>query len=101
MADYKSAYSTSLGDYCIVKSLKPNDLEIEVISVVQSALGDAGKAFGLARTEFDRIAERYDDVVDFREGIVSRVPTNHLVALVCPIAHERYQMRGTGIKIKK
>ena len=101
MADYKSAYSTSLGDYCKAKGIKEGShLEIRTILAIGGTSGLKSEgAYLNAIMEFNRLAESYDDVVDLREGIVTQKQTG-VFNLIFGLHDSVYHIRGTALKKK-
>ena len=101
MADYKNAYSTSLGDYCVVHDIKPSDLEIGVILAQGTEVQFIGRnrAFSEAVRKFDEVAAQYEAVVDLQETLVSLRSAGILMLLGG--LESSYVIRGTGITPKK
>lgn len=101
MADYKNAYSTSLGDYCAVHDIKPSDLEIGVILAQETSYEVFGSkdAYNEAVRKFDEVAAQYEAVVDLQETLVSQKQTG-FVSMMIGGHSLTYVIRGTGITHK-
>ncbi len=101
MADYKNAYSTSLGDYCAVHDIKPSDLEIGVIvaQATERQFTGRNRAFSEAVRKFDEVAAQYEAVVDLQETLVSLRSAG--ILLILGGLDSTYVIRGTGITHKK
>lgn len=98
MADYESAFPTSLGDYCTVHGIQRSQLEIKAILAVGDYQGfNRQGAYQRAVLEFNKLAESYDDVVEVREGITQRFTG---ATFLFGFADSTYYIRGTALKKK-
>jgi hypothetical protein len=97
MTDYDSAhtmdYNSWINRVASLRDIKPSQLEkeIEITPIkVTGAAFLAAKAD--ARDEFNKLAEKYDEITDLKEGTVG----TGIFGLLC----SAYFINGTGIKFK-